>query len=115
MAFPCDAKPVAPGWSADSGESGPGHRSAYGRPIGSKSGFRRAAVIAEKVARWSSRPRASMAQFLSHAIERVVWLLREGDSDFVAWSDNSGLQNNCHNSGFANYSSFVIVSHHRLQ
>jgi len=56
-----------------------------------------------------------MAQFLSHAIERVVWLLREGDSDFVAWSDNSGLQNNCHNSGFANYSSFVIVSHHRLQ
>ena len=48
-------------------------------------------------------------------MERVVWLLREGDSDFVAWSDNSGLQNNCHNSGFANYLSFVIVSDHRLQ
>ena len=59
--------------------------------------------------------RASTAQFLLHSIERVVWLLREGDSDFVAWSDNSGLQHNCHNSGFANYSPFVIVSHHRLQ
>jgi len=59
--------------------------------------------------------RASTAQFFLHALERVVWLLREGDSDFVTWSDNSGLQNNSHNSGFANYLSFVIVSHHRLQ
>ena len=44
-----------------------------------------------------------------------MWLLREGDSDSVAWPDNSGMQHDSHDSGFANYSSFVIVFHHRLQ
>ena len=58
--------------------------------------------------------RTSTAQPLLNSIERVVWLLRENHRDFVAWSDDSRMQHNSHNSGLANHTSLVITSDHRL-